>query len=172
MKSLQYYLRKGFEEPSLIIPFLRRELNRILPRIRSKIAMKDVNELQYQKTRLDELRDNEEYLLIVLDACRFDYFTELIGDYFEEDEVCALKSCGRLTFEYVKNAWPEEYEAKYLSAAPPVNSLEEDEFGEEMKRHYSGYVPSEHISEIVDLWSFRWDTQVGTVPPEKVTEAG
>lgn len=123
-----------------------------------------------QKARLDALRDQSEFLLVVLDACRFDYFHQHFAELFVGD-VEPVLSEGHDTFEYVRLCWPDQYpETTYVSGATPVTGTERHEFEDgDVEKWYHGYIPNNHIGEIVDVWDFGWSNAVGTVPPERVT---
>lgn len=119
---------------------------------------------------LDEVREDDSYLLVVLDACRFDYFEENYRDYLSGELVKAYTPA-RDTFEYLQFAWPDWHDVCYVSGAVPVNSvdLQINEDGS-LNRLYDGYLPNEHIREIVDVWNFGWEDDLGTTPPESVKE--
>jgi len=125
---------------------------------------------QYQPDLIDELRDQHEYLLIILDACRYDVFQEIAPELLEY--TCEpVWSSGRNTFEYVRKAWPDEYpNVTYLSVAPPVNSNSREEESPAALDMFRGYIASEHISDIREM--FKQDTaeNIGTCPPEIVTK--
>lgn len=122
---------------------------------------------QYDRIH-EDLEEEDKYLLIILDACRFDYFAEEVKRYFdgEPDQVF---SSGRDTFEYVSNTWKGNHkDIYYVSGAVPVNSGASQKAveGHEM---YQGYRPGDHL-DIQDVWLTDWDDELGTVPPEKVRE--
>jgi hypothetical protein len=125
--------------------------------------------LSTQEYRLQELRQDDEWLLIVLDACRYDIFNDIASEYFE-GRIERVRSAGHDTFEYVRLCWPGEYEFPYVSGATPINSQERDYDDPHFQQLYQGYVPAEHLN-IVDVWDFGWDESLGTCPPEAVTDA-
>lgn len=129
--------------------------------------------LRGQGDRLDELRANDEFLLVVLDACRYDVFEDVAPEYLAFERLEAVRSEGRNTFEYVSLCWPDTYEdVEYVSAATPVNSDPRGDYDEEALRElYGGYVPSEHLPNVRDVWRESWDESIGITPPEAVTEA-
>lgn len=122
------------------------------------------------RERLDMVRGQDEFLLVVLDACRYDYFRELFHFYFQGKlEPCYTPA--RDTFEYVRLMWPDDHDVTYVSGAVPINSTRVQIHEGELNTLYEGYRPSEHIEEIVDVWDTGWEQDLGTVPPEAVTEA-
>jgi hypothetical protein len=127
------------------------------------------------------IQKEENYLLIVLDACRYDYLRKHFNTYFDGN-LRAVFSAASHTFEYVRKVWPEYYELTYVTAATPINTsvthLEEaDETPEGLNRDverlrelYQGYAPVDHFEEIVEVWRTDWDESLGVTPPEAVTD--
>jgi ribosomal protein L7/L12 len=124
-------------------------------------------EKQYDKIH-EDLLDEDKYLLIVLDAARHDYFEEEAKMVFKDYEsIESVYSAGRNTFEYGRRIWGDgEFEAKYLSAAAPMNSVMSKEEAEKLNR-FKGFVAGQHL-EIVNLWKTHWNDEKGTVLPEDV----
>ncbi len=100
--------------------------------------------------------------LIILDACRFDYFEKVYEEYLDGDLV-KVESEGHRTQEWLKKTWDGEYDLTYVSANPYINSVGMD-WGV-----YWNFNPSEHFEEIEDLWESEWDECLKTVPPKNVT---
>jgi len=130
-------------------------------------------ELSRQYARLHALREREEFLLIILDACRYDAFKNIAPEYLTFERAERLESEGLNTFQYVSNCWPDIYpDVEYVSAATPVNSETESDYNEYvLDNFYGGYVPADHLPNIHDLWHEFWDPRIGSVPPEAVTDA-
>lgn len=123
-------------------------------------------EAQYDKIH-DDLMKEEEFLLIVLDACRSDYFIEEAEFFFDEYDVENVYSSGRNTFEYSRNTWNGDYkDIDYVSGATPVNSRLSREKAEESE-WFKGFVPGDHLN-IEDVWLTGWDDELGAVPPKEV----
>ncbi len=99
--------------------------------------------------------------LIVLDACRYDYFEDRYPEYLSGN-LEKRKSRGSCTKDWLKNTFRSNYDYVYFSTNPYINSK-----GVE----FSGWKADEHFSEIVDLWLDRWDEEKGTVHPKEVNEA-
>lgn len=103
--------------------------------------------------------------LVVLDACRYDYFEK----YCEFDGMLkkavspAFDGKGAPTSVWYRNVFDGEYEdIIHVSSHPRVNSMMEVE----------GYEGFKHFGRVVDLWDSGWDDEYGTVLPETVTERG
>lgn len=125
-----------------------------------------------QEDCLRELRRNDEYLLIVLDACRYDAFASVAPEYLSFESLGPIRSAGRNTFEYVARCWPGTHDdVTYVSAATPVNGDPRSSYDDVLREQYGGYVPSEHIGTIRDVWRESWDESIGITPPEPVTDA-
>jgi len=68
------------------------------------------------------IMDEEWDYLIVLDACRYDYFSKLVGTYLQGklEKVYSPASC---TLEWCKKSFKEYYnDVVYVSANPYINS--------------------------------------------------
>lgn len=127
--------------------------------------------LQDHGALLDAMREQDEYLLIVLDACRYDYFREVSHLYLDGDLQPAYTPA-RDTFEYVRQNWSDHHDVTYVSGAVPINSKQiQINQDSDLNRYYDGYRPADHIEKIVDVWETGWDDDLGTVPPEAVTAA-
>ena len=105
--------------------------------------------------------DEEWDHLIVLDGCRYDYFSRLHGVHMDGKLERAL-SVGSNTEEWRDNSFPEEYEdVVYVSANPYINSRIE----------VGGFSGSEHFLDVMDVWDWGWDLTLGTVHPDAVNHA-
>ncbi|MGD9401609.1 MAG: hypothetical protein PVF95_05005 [bacterium] len=99
--------------------------------------------------------------LIVLDACRYDYFERIYPEYMEGDLSKAL-SVGGGTVEWRDNSFPDVYDdVVYVSSNPYINSLS----------RIKGFLGSEHFSRVYDVWADGWDEKKGTVLPGTVSAA-
>jgi len=129
--------------------------------------------LRWQEACLQELRRNDEYLLVVLDACRYDAFRSVASEYLSFDSLEPVRSAGRNTFEYVSRCWPRTHDdVTYVSAAAPVNSDPRSSYDDDvLEGRFGGFVPAEHIRNIRDLWRESWDESIGIAPPEPITDA-
>lgn len=127
-------------------------------------------ELRSQKSLLDELRSNETYTLVVLDAGRYDYLAPILSDLFKGD-VEPVFSDARDTFEWISKTWQGNYQdVTYLSGMVPVSDEIPDFDAEEFKRLYDGINPGDSIGEIIKLWESHWDSHLSTVPPDTITD--
>lgn len=99
--------------------------------------------------------------LIVLDACRYDYFSKLYKFYLK-GEIKKAYSTGACTWEWLKKSFPEYYnDVVYVSANPYINS----------KIDIKGvFNAKNHFFRVIDVWDWGWDEILGTVHPRKVNE--
>jgi hypothetical protein len=138
--------------------------------VQTRLRTRDISR---QYPRLQALREREEFLLVILDACRYDAFRDIAPEYLTFERIEPVVSEGLNTFQYVSRCWPDVYhDVEYVSAATPVNSEAEREYDEyALENLYEGYVPAEHLPNIRDLWREFWDPRIGAVPPKAVTDA-
>ncbi|WP_229120755.1 hypothetical protein [Halapricum desulfuricans] len=116
------------------------------------------------------LESDWDYIL-VLDACRYDVFSEVYEDYLEGD-LEKRTSIGSSTPEWASKTFTGEHDLAYFSGNPFINDLgiplNELKWGAS-----SGYewTATEHISNIIDVWQSGWDDDLETVPPDSLNEA-
>lgn len=114
----------------------------------------------------------EEYwdTLIILDACRYDFFEKVYKDYLSDGKLEKRRSKGSSTLDWLKNNFTGKYDITYISASPNVNS-----YGIPLSRLHNGcsysWKATEHFSKIIDVWHFGWDENLGTVYPREVNMA-
>ncbi|KXB06000.1 hypothetical protein AKJ51_04350 [candidate division MSBL1 archaeon SCGC-AAA382A20] len=101
--------------------------------------------------------------LIILDACRYDYFKEVYTDYLK-GELRKVLSAGSNTTEWKKNTFDKKQEdIVYISANPQIRSISD----KTKKLEYNtGY----HFHEIIDIWKQDWNENFGTVLPSDVSK--
>ena len=96
--------------------------------------------------------------LIVLDACRYDYFSELYSLFFEGRLVRAV-SLGSCTYEWLVKNFTNHYpDVVYVSGNPYVNSY----------CPIGDFFPRKHFGKIIDVWEYAWNDAYGTVFPQDV----
>lgn len=109
------------------------------------------------------LREKSWDCIFLLDACRYDVFEKIYGDYLD-GELQKVKSPGSATKCWAMKTFEDGYfqDVVYISGNPFVNS--EFPIGALDLR--------EKFDKIIDVWNFGWNSELGTVPPEAVIEAG
>jgi hypothetical protein len=116
------------------------------------------NSMMKTKT-INVMEENWDYL-IVLDACRYDYFCDVHEEYFSGMLKSRL-SVGSSTLEWCLKSFPEMYyDVVYISSNPYINS----------KTMVGGFDARKHFCSVIDVWDFGWNEKLGTVLPEKLNE--
>lgn len=105
---------------------------------------------------------------IVLDACRFDVFSDVYEDYLA-GTVEKRWSAGSSTPEWAYRTFTGTHDISYFSGNPFINDLgiplDELKWGASCEYEWTA---NRHISEVIDVWKHGWDDDLGTVPPESL----
>ena len=111
----------------------------------------------------DLILEHDWHYLLILDACRYDYFEKVYKDYFR-GTLQKVISDGSDTPEWVKRNFGKSClnDVVYVSANPYINSRVEI---------IHGFLASAHFHRIIDVWDWGWDEKVNTVRPETVCQA-
>jgi len=108
---------------------------------------------------------------IVLDACRYDVFSEVYGEYLDGD-LEKRWSTGSSTPEWAYRTFTDVHDIAYFSGNPFINNLgiplNELKWGASCDYEWAA---SDHISDVYDVWQTGWDDDLETVPPESIVEA-
>ena len=107
------------------------------------------------------LLQNDWDVLIVLDACRYDTFDNIYQNWLT-GELIKTRSSGRDTTEWLVKTWRKKYDLTYLSGNPYINS---------QGVPYDGFHPTKHFTEIINVWDFGWNMELGTVLPIEINKA-
>ncbi|MCE5184847.1 MAG: sulfatase-like hydrolase/transferase [Planctomycetaceae bacterium] len=104
---------------------------------------------------------NEQWdYLILLDACRYDYFEAAWRDYFSQGRLECRTSVGTCTNEWRDKTFPGFYEdIVYITANPQICA----------GSPVFGYTAGDHFGFIHEIWRQDWDETHGTVLPEVVS---
>lgn len=107
------------------------------------------------------MKESWDYL-ILLDACRYDYFEQSWKDYLPAGSLVCRWSVGSCTVEWRDRSFPDFYpDVIYVSSNPYINSL----------HPVSSFWGREHFHQVVDVWRTGWEETKGTVCPETVSRA-
>ncbi|AGB32000.1 hypothetical protein C488_06028 [Natrinema pellirubrum DSM 15624] len=116
------------------------------------------------------LESDWDYCL-VLDACRYDVFSEVYDDYLD-GTLEKRWSVGSSTPEWAYRTFQDDHDIAYFSGNPFINDLgiplNELKWGASCDYEWTA---SDHISDIHDVWKSGWDDDLGTVPPDSLAEA-
>ena len=108
---------------------------------------------------------------IVLDACRYDVFSDVYDDYVE-GTLEKRQSLGSSTPEWATRTLTGELDVAYFSGNPFINSLgiplNELKWGASCDYEWTA---TDHLGSIVDVWQEGWDDSLGTVPPDSLTDS-
>lgn len=157
-------MRKAVSDPSAVRQFLadRRRYHRAT--LRAKIAAFRHRDLPRHKSMIHDFIDQDEFLLVVLDACRYDYLADVHGEYIDGEIQRVFTPHGATPY-YVSGTWTEQYDLTYVAGGPPIS---DESF---VGRANISYRPSDHIDTIVDAWRQGYEKELGVMPPEAVTHA-
>jgi len=107
--------------------------------------------------------------LIILDACRYDYFERVYKDYstLRLGKLKKVLSPGSSTTEWLEKIFQgrECKDTVYISANPYINSK---------GLSYRGFDPKPIASrfyKVIDVWDWGWDERLSTVHPREVNKA-
>ena len=110
---------------------------------------------------LRHLVDLDWDILIVLDACRYDFFAKVYGHFFKGVLKKGLSPATK-TAEWAKTVFKGRYDdIIYISANPIINS----------RVPVWGFNAKEHFHKVIDVWDWGWDYEYGSVPPWEVNSA-
>lgn len=132
---------------------------KIIEPIPKMILSKYIRSLKSQKKLIHERCYD---LLVVLDACRYDIFSQIIYKYLD-GYLIPVKSPASVTIEWLRNVWSNRYwnDIVYVSASPMVNKRG-------LIRDFDARKTFLYIEEV---WDWGWDEELSTVPPNKVNFA-
>jgi len=103
-----------------------------------------------QKEMIRAFTMEPKWIIAVLDACRYDYFTEFY------DDVEKVRSPALNTPNWIQETWSAKYGATYISGTPWI------------ARAYDYH---KHFASVEHVWQYGWDDDLGTVPPENMYRA-
>lgn len=98
--------------------------------------------------------------LIVLDACRYDYFAKLYHNFLAGNIKKAVSLAFKTEYWCKKNFTTYYEDVVYVSSNPIINS----------KVEVLGFDAKEHFFDIIDVWNWGWDEKQGVVPPDQVNK--
>ncbi|MCD6369387.1 MAG: hypothetical protein J7L38_06295 [Thermoproteales archaeon] len=121
--------------------------------------------LQPQEELLAELFREKGFILIILDACRYDYFQKYAKAYLDGC-LKMVRSPASWTGGWLKivfEKFRKELEnVKIFSATPFINSKGINVKGFNARKYVKG--------EIIDIWKLGWDEKLNTVHPDTVVK--
>lgn len=117
------------------------------------------------RKQYDLIHNTDWDVLVILDACRADYFSKAYKDYFEGGYQTVISS-GSPTYKWVSETFPDYYDWIYCSGSPYINSKSQIDKGIK-------YNAREHFFTIDDVFLWGWGTidGIGTVLPWNVNKS-
>lgn len=110
--------------------------------------------------RLNVMSEKWDYM-IILDACRYDYFEQAYREYFK-GQLSKKISIGSSTDEWRSKSFPGFYDdVVYISANPQFSATSE----------VYGFCAGDHFHKVHQIWKSDWNYEKATVLPEVLTEA-
>jgi hypothetical protein len=155
LKRATGLVKKGLENPDRVLPYVYEKAHN------KRVELRHGRGLPDQKNLIYSHLENEEFVLVVLDACRYDYFKSEYEDYFG-GSLSKVWSPAGATRKWARKVWKGDFDLTYVSANPYIGIKHEKGGGE--------YTAEEHIDEIVKVWDFGWDSKLNTVHPSTVTD--
>lgn len=116
-------------------------------------------EIQSQK----ELIHNTNWdIVLLLDACRYDYFEKYIYDFVDSGELIKVDSNSTCTGNWLSYTWTGYYpDITYISANPFINSL---------GVNHGGFDATKHFGKVIDVWNYGFDKKTGRVEASVVND--
>ncbi|MFX1451520.1 MAG: hypothetical protein ACFFCM_11795, partial [Promethearchaeota archaeon] len=131
-----------------------------MKKITSKISHKDFKDSIIQ---IDVMKKEWDFL-IILDACRYDYFEKLYKQYENlfGGKLYKYKSIASSTLEWRNKTFKGHYsDVVYISSNPYINSAVSVE----------NFLGKDHFFKVYDIWNEGWDEKENTVLPDTITKA-
>jgi hypothetical protein len=149
-------LEKGIRDPRAIPPYLRRLCGDIRYGFRYRNT-------PHQKHRIADFIQNDRFSLVILDSCRYDYFSRAVADHIP-GKLEKVYTPSTATVNYIQRIWDDYYDITYVTGMPAPTDHAFERRGLE-------YRPSEHFREFVHVWRSCDGKELGAVPPESMTAA-
>ena len=121
----------------------------------SNLGYKNISPISQKKLIYDSFKENNKILIILLDACRLDYFLNNLNQLleFKTDKIIPVISHGSCTIEWLNNTFQTPLKNVYYIAANAWVSKKPNVF-----------------AKIIKLWDIGWNDNLGTVLAGAVNE--
>jgi len=116
-----------------------------------------------QKRLIDEMLNKDRFLMIILDACRYDYLVELFDERDIDKNIVKADSDVPNTHTWLKEYWQDGYyDLTYVTCIPWVAN-------QPVQHHDAGiFDGSQHFRRVVESWRHSWSSEHKTVLPESI----
>lgn len=161
MRSVSGLVARGMENPERIPPYVYGKLCSLSTDAYLQLYRRK-NSIPRQKRLIHRFIEQEEFAIIILDACRYDVFSNVYEEFLE-GELSKVWSSGRWTKEYAQNTWEGNNNLTYINTAPVISDFYFSKQGDDLN-------PENFFEELIPVWETHWDPTTYTVPAEKVTD--
>ena len=105
------------------------------------------------------LEEKWDYL-IILDACRYDYFKRVYKDFFDSDNFSEKISMGGCTPDWLKRNFDRKSDTVYITGNPKVSST----------KRVDGFDAKRYFLKVYDVWHTHWNQELYAVEPKVLTK--
>lgn len=125
-------------------------------------AYRRKNNIPRQTESIHGLVDHDQFVLVILDSCRYDSFERLYPEYLS-GSLDRVWSSGNWTRKWMERTWDGTYDLTYISTTPYTFDYSHEEYN-------SRYRPSDHLDDVINVIGEEWNPVLSTTPPEPVTD--
>ena len=150
-------LSKGIKNPKKMLSYLVKQIPTRLE------SLPYERKLKQQSILLNNLFKEKNFVLIVLDACRYDYFEQEFNHYLN-GTLRKVWSAESATLTWVKKNLSGSFKDTILFSANPFINSKVDIYGYKATDHFSS-------DKIVDVWDWGYDHKINAIPPWSVNRA-
>lgn len=123
--------------------------------------------MEKQKELFKEIMETrDEYMFIILDACRYDYLSDLVEERGYPLVVKEVHAGFPNTHSWVRGTWDVEYPITYVSPTPYVSNSPTDGPG-----GGPAYDGSKHFENVIESWRTDWDEGLGGISPSSLARS-
>ncbi|WP_114576731.1 sulfatase-like hydrolase/transferase [Saliphagus sp. LR7] len=163
MHDLLTLVRKGLAQPERVPQYLSQHAPSKVGEARQE-GYRRWRSIQRQKPRIQEFVAQDEFALIILDACRYDAF-EAISDGYLRGDLSEVWSAGHWTGEYVHNTWDGFHDLTYVNPSPVISQFYTEERG---RADWTD--PETYFGDVIPAWDTHWDRDLKTTPADVITD--
>jgi hypothetical protein len=130
VRSVSGLVARGVENPEQIPPYVYDKLHSLSTDAYLGLYRRK-NSIPRQKQLIHRFIEQEEFAIIILDACRYDVFSNVYGEFLE-GELSKVWSSGRWTKEYAQNTWEGNNNLTYVNTAPVISNFYFNKQGDDL----------------------------------------
>lgn len=154
-------ITSGLKDPASIPVYVKNRYEKKKTNFEYELYRRQ-REIPRQRDTIHELLELEEFVLVILDSCRYDIFEELYPEYLS-GSLDRVWSSGNWTQKWMERTWTGTYDLTYISTTPYS-------FDYAHRENDSRYRPSKRFEEVIDVIGEEWNPVLSTTPPEPVTD--